>query len=616
VGTDSQSAGDAAADAGGAAGADGASTDGAAGTDTVGSDTGADTGADTGSDTGGSAAGDATADASADAAVDANADAVQDASSASDGGGKDTATASDTGSAADSDTVDIGKTDTGASDAGGVDAGSSDTGKTDAGGKPGSCAGSCGGPSADGCYCDNACESFGDCCSDFKELCGCKQDSDCTKPGSTNLCETATCKNGICSSSKKSCPKTAECQIGTCNPATGNCEDKSANDGSFCSDNDKCTNGDACQAGKCAAGKSPTNCDDNNPCTADGCDPTKGCVHAPVEGSPPCDDGKVCTLNDACVAGKCTGAAEPDGTPCDDKNACSEADVCKAGVCDGKDLADGSTCDDGSACTDKDKCQFGFCSGSSISCKDDDPCTDDLCDKVTGCSNPPAAACDDGNACTLDGCKADAGKPVCSNTAIAEGAACNDSNPCTSNDVCTAGVCAGKALCAPLFSESFACGAAMKDWVLQPAGSDTTVGWAVDGLPASPGAKSPACSLNYNNNKNYDSGASNKGTATTGSISLPAGAKIQLSFWSYHGVEGSSMFDTRRVQVSADGFATTPIDVLLPNDKSQGKWTFEIVALDALAGKTVQIRFNFDSKDSVANSTPGWFVDDLSVDKL
>ena len=135
-------------------------------------------------------------------------------------------------------------------------------------------------------------------------------------------------------------------------------------------------------------------------------------------------------------------------------------------------------------------------------------------------------------------------------------------------------------------------------------------------LPTPPVAKSGTCSLNYNNNKNYDNGAANKGTATTGTISLPAGAKIQLSFWSFNGVESSSSYDNRRVQVSADGFLTTPIDVLLPNDKNQNKWSFVIVSLDALAGKNVQVRFNFDSKDSVANTTPGWFIDDLNIDKL
>ena len=36
----------------------------------------------------------------------------------------------------------------------------------------GSCAGSCGEQSADGCWCDDGCETFGDCCADKAEQCG------------------------------------------------------------------------------------------------------------------------------------------------------------------------------------------------------------------------------------------------------------------------------------------------------------------------------------------------------------------------------------------------------------------------------------------------------------
>jgi hypothetical protein len=42
------------------------------------------------------------------------------------------------------------------------------TGKADI---AGSCKGFCGGQSADGCYCDNACAGYGDCCSDKAEVC-------------------------------------------------------------------------------------------------------------------------------------------------------------------------------------------------------------------------------------------------------------------------------------------------------------------------------------------------------------------------------------------------------------------------------------------------------------
>ncbi len=54
--------------------------------------------------------------------------------------------------------------------------------------------------------------------------------------------------------------------------------------------------------------KSPTDCDDGNPCTADGCNPAatgatkKGCIHDAISAS--CS-GSPCTVGDKCVAGAC-----------------------------------------------------------------------------------------------------------------------------------------------------------------------------------------------------------------------------------------------------------------------------------------------------------------------
>ncbi len=51
-------------------------------------------------------------------------------------------------------------------------------------------------------------------------------------------------------------------------------------------------------------------CDDNSPCTQDGCQQGK-CSHAPLTDSAtaahPCDDGKPCTAADACQQGSCKG---------------------------------------------------------------------------------------------------------------------------------------------------------------------------------------------------------------------------------------------------------------------------------------------------------------------
>lgn len=55
-------------------------------------------------------------------------------------------------------------------------------------------------------------------------------------------------------------------------------------------------------------------CDDQNPCTSDACDPTTGCTHAPEAGR--CNDDDNCT-DDACVGGECvSGIATPNGVTC------------------------------------------------------------------------------------------------------------------------------------------------------------------------------------------------------------------------------------------------------------------------------------------------------------
>lgn len=49
-------------------------------------------------------------------------------------------------------------------------------------------------------------------------------------------------------------------------------------------------------------------CDDGDPCTDDGCDPTMGCTHD--FNNAPCDDGNPGTLNDLCDNGVCVGTAD------------------------------------------------------------------------------------------------------------------------------------------------------------------------------------------------------------------------------------------------------------------------------------------------------------------
>ncbi len=183
-----------------------------------------------------------------------------------------------------------------------------------------------------------------------------------------------------------------------------------------CNDEDPCTT-DSCDKSKgCVT--APLVCNDNIVCTNDSCDAATGCVSAPAEGS--CDDGSVCSEGDACAAGACKAGVTAKN--CDDANACT-SDSCdpKTGCKHGP--LTGAACDDGSQCT-TEACAAGVCKPAQKVCDDKGPCTTDSCDVATGCATAPIAdckgcvdkaACDDQNLCTTDACTG--GK--CANAPIA-----------------------------------------------------------------------------------------------------------------------------------------------------------------------------------------------------
>src|SRR5207249_5592316 len=73
-------------------------------------------------------------------------------------------------------------------------------------------------------------------------------------------------------------------------------------------------------------------------------------------------------------------------------------------------------------------------------CDDNNPCTDDRCDSVTGAcihTNNAAPCSDDGNPCTLDTCSGG----TCTHPSNA--APCDDGNACTTTDHCLNGSCVG-----------------------------------------------------------------------------------------------------------------------------------------------------------------------------
>jgi hypothetical protein len=129
------------------------------------------------------------------------------------------------------------------------------------------------------------------------------------------------------------------------------------------------------------------------------------------------------------------------GVDCDDQNDCTE-DACDpaSGACSHTWADDGTTCDFGGAlgvCM-SGECEEDLCAG--IDCSDGNGCTEDICDPADGaCSNRPV---EDDTACDFSGfpglCKAG----VCEDAMLCEAVECNDDNEC-SEDACdpTDGMC-------------------------------------------------------------------------------------------------------------------------------------------------------------------------------
>lgn len=194
-------------------------------------------------------------------------------------------------------------------------------------------------------------------------------------------------------------------------------------------------------------------CDDPTPCSTGGvCNSSGACVPA----TPICDDGNECTI-DRCVGGTCTHS--PKTSTCNDNDACTYGDYCDNGVCVGYpvscvadnnpctdnfcDPVEGCTftynsdpCNDNNWCSDDDKCTLGTCVGTPKNCDDGNPCTRDSCQGFGECVHQPYTnqPCDDGDKCTVN--------EYCNLEYQCVGGTpriCNDNNSCT-DDSCDSAI--------------------------------------------------------------------------------------------------------------------------------------------------------------------------------
>jgi hypothetical protein len=276
-------------------------------------------------------------------------------------------------------------------------------------------------------------------CQGTELSCDCLMDADCDTLEDGNACNgTLVCntaklphvcevEEGTVVECEAYSGENDDCLANTCDTATGECELLPANEGTACDHGNLCIVGESCLAGLCQGGVE-ANCNDGNTCTDDGCDPLAGCTYEANQA--PCEDGNPCTLGDGCEDGECVAGPTQQ---CQDQNICTD-DFCDP-VLGCVHNPNDAPCDDGNFCTQEDFCAAASCkAGDAIDCADDNICTDDTCDPAVGCVHSlNQAPCSDGDLCTVN--------DLCQLGACVGGGElpCTDNDPCT-EDSCVSGI--------------------------------------------------------------------------------------------------------------------------------------------------------------------------------
>ena len=185
--------------------------------------------------------------------------------------------------------------------------------------------------SPDGGYCQPGeeldCDDGHDCTHDACDpTAGCDHTPDDSLCEAGDICETPRCtvEDG-CVVDPVECPDDGNpCTEDSCDATAGGCYSPTP-EGVAC-DSWACTEDEACDGDShCIRGDTPTDCDDENPCTVDGCEEPAGCTYEPVE------DGTVCGPFGDCVAHRCDASecVEEDISVCSD-----DADGCCPDGCE------------------------------------------------------------------------------------------------------------------------------------------------------------------------------------------------------------------------------------------------------------------------------------------
>lgn len=215
------------------------------------------------------------------------------------------------------------------------------------------------------------------------------------------------------------CDDDNPCTEDWCDPMTGTCvwfreglNYTNCGDDIFCNGLDYCLDGDCIHEEACAS--LPT-C---GVCAMDHCNEELEiceCIVAAYEGTS-CDDGFWCTGEDNVCddTGNCIYEYP---CPIFHENPCMQYACNEAGErCDEEPKVDGEQCADDDHCNGIEYCLDGECSASVRACVDGDPCTEDVCIPETGTCRVPAPE--------IEGCE------YCTDPSV-----CDDGDPWT-DDYC------------------------------------------------------------------------------------------------------------------------------------------------------------------------------------
>lgn len=245
----------------------------------------------------------------------------------------------------------------------------------------------------------------------------------CPVCGNAEVDQTETCDDGD-TQSGDGC--SSDCQLESCIAQTVG--GYPANP--LCFDANNCT-ADTCntQTGNC---QHVIDCGDGVPCTVDSCS-ANTCIHTPTASL--CNDGDFCDGDEVCDP--VLGCGEGLPRNCNDSIACT-TDSCStaAGAC--VHTPDDAMCSDGVFCNGDEKCSPSTgCAGGSRNCSDNVSCTADACVEASdSCSHAPDdAACEDDDPCTTNSCNAvsgcvsePSGLPGCTTTTTVPAVLCGDAN--------------------------------------------------------------------------------------------------------------------------------------------------------------------------------------------